>query len=63
MAAKNVNPPSIHDLFYTLQGLSQIYADQALVMKAITRYANLHKCSDAQKAALRSFSSGLRMCL
>ena len=56
LAAKNVNPPSIHDLFYTLQGLTQIYADQELVMKAITRYANLQKCSDAQKAALRSFS-------
>ena len=56
LAAKNVSPPSIHDLFYTLQGLTQIYADQELVMKAITRYANLQKCSDAQKAALRSFS-------
>jgi hypothetical protein len=56
LAAKMVNKPSIHDLFYTLQGLSQIYSDQELVMKAITRYANLQKCSDAQKAALRSFS-------
>ena len=48
-AAKNMNPPSIHDLFYILQGFSQIYFDQKLVMKAITRYANLQKCSDAQR--------------
>ena len=56
LAAKHVNKPSLHDLFYTLQGLSLIYSDQEVVMKAITRFANLQKCSDAQKAALRSFS-------
>ena len=56
LAAKHVSKPNHHDLLYTLQGLKQINEDTEAVMKAITRYAALQKCTDAEKSSLRSLS-------
>ena len=56
LAAKHVGKPNHHDLLYTLQGLKQNNEDTEAIMKAITRYLALQKCTDAEKSSLRSLS-------
>ena len=56
IASKFVSKPTHHDLLFTLHGLKGINHDNDGVMKAITRYANLQKSSDVEKAALRNLS-------
>ena len=56
IAARFASKPNHHDLFYTLQGLKEMNKDTEGVMKAITRYANLQKSTDAEKSTLRSLS-------
>ena len=56
ISARYVNKPNHHDLVYELNGLKKLTGDDVHVMETVTRYCNMLKKSDAEKAALRALS-------
>ena len=56
IAARYVFRPNHHDLVYELHGLKKLTGEGAHVLETVTRYCNMLKKSDAEKAALRALS-------